>query len=912
MAPGDDRIRARYRVLARLLPAEFRAAAGPDLETAAVACLERERARFGRAGALVAWAAIAADIVRVAARLRLEPAAPAPFHRKRIEAFMDNLRMDLRYALRGLKRQPGFAALTVLTLALGIGANTAIFSVVNAVLLRPLPYPNADELEYVTTRFQGQGLDKFWLSIPEVLELAQHNQSFSSVGGYRVAEFNVDTTPPFRPTVGVLTAGFLPTLGVPPLLGRGFTEADSVPGAERVALLSWELWQSRFGGDAGVLGRTFRADTIPRTIVGVMPRGFDILDARVDVWVPAIIDPKTLPVSRGGHGWYVVARRKPGVTPQQARADLEAMQSHWQDFVPAGTGHIFQLDNPNPATQHTLRIDPLKETVIGDIGRALVVLQGAVAFVLLIACANLANLLLARTESRQREFAARTAFGASRARLFSQFVTEGIVLAAFGAAAGVGLAWLGLRALLDISPDAIPRSSEIGLDPAVLAFSLGLTVLTGLVFGLTPLATLGSRLLASLRDGARTTSTRTQKVVRGALVVAEVTLAVVLVAGAGLLIRSLGNLMSVDPGFHREQLATFRVVLPALSYDPTRRVEFFGRLEDSLRRVPGVSQVAAMNGLPPSRRLDANDTDFEHIPNATAGTQGSGLPVENVDYWQTVTQRYIETMGIPIVKGRGFEPGDATGAPVALVNEALVERFFKGVEPIGARVKPPFPPNLAWLTIVGVVKDVKQGGVGAPVGTEIYFLAEQAQRAVGFVPNDMNLALRTSLPIDQLSGPVLQAVRALDPALPVVKLQTMDDVFGASVSRPRFLTFLLGIFGGLALVLAAIGTYGVLSYLVSRRSQEIGIRMALGAGRHEVLAMVLRQGLTLTGAGLILGAAGAVAAGRLMRTMLFNVSPVDPATIATVTIVMGLVALAACAVPALRATRVDPLTTLRQ
>jgi predicted permease len=269
-------------------------------------------------------------------------------------------------------------------------------------------------------------------------------------------------------------------------------------------------------------------------------------------------------------------------------------------------------------------------------------------------------------------------------------------------------------------------------------------------------------------------------------------------------------------------------------------------------------------------------------------------------------------MRIPVVKGRAFEPGDETGPPVAMVNEALAERFFKDRDPIGAHVKPPFPPDLTWLTIVGVVKDVKQGGVSAPVGTEIYFLAEQAQRAIGFVPNDMNLALRTSLPIDQLSGPIFQAVRSLDQALPVVKLQTMDDVFGASVSRPRFLTFLLGVFGGLALVLAAIGTYGVLSYLVSRRSQEIGIRMALGAGRHEVLAMILRQGFGLAGAGLVLGAAGAVAAGRLMQTLLFNVSPIDPATIVTVTIVMGLVALVACVVPALRATRVDPLTTLRQ
>ena len=912
LMPGDrlDRRHAFYRMLARLLPREFRAGAGPDLERAAMACLARERARFGPIGTLFAWVRLTADTVGTSAALRFSAPPPTPPRRGLIEAFMDNLKKDLLYALRGLRRQPGFAALTVLTLALGIGANTAIFSVVNGVLLRPLPYPNAEQLEYVTTTFPSLGFDQFWMSIPEVLELEKNNQSFSSLGAYRSAEFNVDTTPPIRPTVGVLTPGFLPTLGVRPLMGRWFTEADSVPGAQRVTILSWEMWQQTFAGDPNILGQTFRADTITRTIVGVMPPGFDIHDARIEVWVPAIIDPKTLPNNRGSHSWYVVARRKDGVSAAQARADLQQMQTHWQDFVPAGSGHVFLINNPNPANRHELRIDPLKADVIGDIRTALLILQGAVAFVLLIACANLANLLLARAESRQREFAVRTALGAGRRRLFSQFVTEGLVLSVLAAAAGVGLAWFGLRTLLRISPDAIPRSAEIGLDGRVLLFTFGLTIITGFIFGLAPLANLGKRLMVSLRDGTRTSGTRAQKTVRGTLVVAEVTLAVVLVAGAGLLIRSLGNLMTVDAGFKREQLVTFRLVLPGVTYSAPQRVEFFGRLEDALRRLPGVSSVASMNGLPPSRSVDANDTDFEHIPNNAAPE--AGLPIENVDYWQIVSQKYIETMGIPMVRGRSFEAGDATGPPVALVNEALVKHFFKDRDPIGAHVRPPFPADLPWMTIAGIVKDVKQRGVNEPVGTEIYFLFEQAPRVTTFAPNDLNVVLRTSRPIDELSPQILQTVRSLDSALPVVRLRTMDEVFGESVSRPRFLTMLLGIFGGLALVLAAVGTYGVLSYLVSQRSQEIGIRMALGADRTAMLVLVLRQGLILAGVGLVLGVAGAMAAGRLMRTLLFNVSPLDPMTLGIVTIVMTVVALFACLVPALRATRVDPLTTLRQ
>lgn len=373
---------------------------------------------------------------------------------------MDNLRHDFRYAIRSLSRQPGFALLTVLTLALGIGANTAIFSVVNGVLLKPLAYPHPEQLEYVTTKFPSLGFDQFWMSPPEVLELKAHNSSFSNLGGFSAGAVNVDTTPPSRPVSAVVTPGLMETLGVRPLAGRWFTEEDARPGAEDVAILSWEFWQRAYGGATDTLGRTMMIDNVSTRVVGIMPAGYDVHDQKVEIWLPLTIDPATLPQRRGNHFLLVVARRKDGVTPDQARADLAAMQTHWRDFTASGQDqqHLFRPDRPNG---HVLRIDPLKADMVGGARRALLILQGAVGLVLLIACANLANLLLARAESRQREFAVRTALGAGRRRLFGQFVTEGLVLSALAAAAGIGLAALALKGLLALHPDAIPRAAEV-------------------------------------------------------------------------------------------------------------------------------------------------------------------------------------------------------------------------------------------------------------------------------------------------------------------------------------------------------------------------------------------------------------------------------------------------------------------
>lgn len=560
---------------------------------------------------------------------------------------------------------------------------------------------------------------------------------------------------------------------------------------------------------------------------------------------------------------------------------------------------------PN-SQQHRIRLDGLQEDLVGGISAALWVLQGAVGFVLLIACANLANLLLARAESRQKEFAIRSALGAGRFRLLRQFLTEGVLLALLGGALGVALGFAGLRAMLAANPASLPRSADVALDPVVLLFTVVISILTGLLFGMAPLLQLRECVVTlSLKEaGQRSTTGAARARLRSGLVMAEVALAVVLVIGAGLLLRSFWNLLTVDAGFNRSRLATFGLVLPAAAYpEATARIDFVTRLTSQLRQVPGVQGAAAMTGLPPMRLVNANDTDFEGY---TAPPEG---PFENVDYYQTVTQEYLGTMGIPVIEGRDFSPGDATTRAV-MVNETLVKTFYKGQSAIGRRLRVGSNPQNPWFTIVGVVRDVKQGGVGSKTGTELYFLAEQG-RARNAAPTNLNIVVRSSLPIESLAPDIRRIVGAMDPTLPIVRLRTMDEVFAESVSRPRVLAQLLGLFAGLALLLAAIGTYGILSYSVSERRKEIGIHMALGATRRTVLGMVLGQGAKLTAVGLVAGLVASLALTRFLQAQLFNVKPTDPGTIAAVVAFIAVVAATACYLPASRATRVDPMVVLR-
>ena len=907
-------MKSLYRRLLGLLPRDVRVESGAELERTALACLERERARRGRLGVALAWPRIVLDLVVTAVALHrasgppltvpLAPGPHPPFARRGfIEAMLDNLRKDLRHAVRSLWRQPGFTLVTVLTLALGIGANTAVFSVVNGVILKPLPYPEPDRLVFITSQFPDLDFDQFWVSPPEFVEFRDWNETFESVGAYTMGAVNLGGERPSRPVRAVASVELAPTLGISAARGRWFDAADAEPGAAPVAILSWELWQREFGGRDDVVGESVPIDAVSTQIVGIMPPGFDVHDEGIELWEPFTIDaPADLANRRGNHLLYLVGRLKDGVGMAEAEADLERLLQVWGDRVPGA--HV-------PTTeQHRLRLDPLKEDIVGSMRTALVVLQVAVGFVLLIACANLANLLIARADSRRREYAVRSALGASRWRLFQQLATEGVVLTVAAAVVGTALAYGGVRFLLSVNPDAIPMSSSVGLDPTVLGFTLALAAATGFVFGLVPLLHLAKdRVGAVLQQTASRSSTGSRRGVRSALVVVEVALAVLLVVGAGLLIRSFVNLMQVDLGFDRSQIATFRVVLPPATYDPAQRVQVYDRLLASVRAIPGVTAAAVTSGLPPLRNVDANDTDFEHIPN---DRPPRSEPVENVDFWQGVSVDYIDTMGIEVVEGRSFRAGDVVGPPVALVNEALARRFFPEMSPVDRHVKPGFSAQLPWFTIVGVVADVKQGGVDAGAGTQLFLLNDQLPRLGGFSYSQMNIVVRSSLALEAIAPSLRRAVQEIDASLPIVGMRSMDDVVGESMARPRFLTLLLGIFAGIALTLAAVGTYGVLAYLVHERRQEIGIRMALGASGRQVLGMVLARGLVLTALGLGLGLAASAWLTQVLETMLFEVTARDTATMAAVTGVIAVVAAMACAVPALRASRVDPLTALRE
>jgi len=824
---------------------------------------------------------------------------------------MDNFFRDVRFAARNLARTPGFALVTILTLALGIGANTAIFSVVNAVILRPLGYPRPDELVYISSQFPSMGFDQFWISPPEFLELQERARSFSSIGAYAVGQVNLAASDrPRRVQVAQASAELFRALGVAPAEGRVFDPSETRPGGAQVAILSHEIWRSAFGGRS-IVGQLAEIDGVRRTIVGVMPPRFDVADQHVEVWLPLVLDPANRR-NRGNHYLYLVGRLADGVTVARARGELEALLGDWQRSI---TG----MDNPpreqrvhTPNTQdHRLRFDPLQAQIVGSARTSVWVLQGAVVFVLLIACANLANLLLARAESRHKEFAVRAAMGAGRGRLLRQFMTEGCLLTVSGAVLGLAVAVAGVRALIAAYPDSLPRSADVSLDAGVLMFTLVVALATGAVFGFAPLLHLApdATSMALKEGGQRATAGAGRQRLRRTLVVAEIALAVALVIGAGLLLRTVANLTRVDGGFARDQLVTFLVDLPNATYKtPQQIVSFYRRLTDRLRAVPGVRSVAAMTGLPPVRQVDANDTSIEGYKAPPKG------PFENVDYYQVATAGYAETMGIPVVEGRAFQPSDTIGPKVALINQTMARTFYGAQSPIGRRVRPMAPPsaNIPWFTIVGVVKDVKQGGVDRKTGTELYFEFEQLQDVSNFIPPTLNVVLRTRLAPEALAPSIRQIVADEDPALPVVKLRAMDDVFAEAIGRPRLLAELLGIFAGLALLLAAIGSYGVLSYMVTERRREIGIRMALGADRASVLRMVLSQGLRLTLVGVVAGLAAAFATTRLLASLLFGVRPTDPATIAAVVGLISGVALVACYLPARGATRVDPMLVLRE
>ena len=825
---------------------------------------------------------------------------------------------DIRSAMRSLLRSRGFTAVVLLTLTLGIGANVAIFSIVSGVILRPFAYPKPEQLMFLTTQFPTLGFLQFWVSAPEYLEFREINRTFADVGAYTLGEVNLTAGDrPLRVRSAQVDEHLLNALGVQPSQGRLFAKGETdVPGPPptagpppqppAIAILSHELWQSAFAGRP-IVGQTVEVNGAAREVIGIFPPGTDLMDNRTQIWLPLGLNGANRQ-NRGGHFLYLIGRLKDGVSMQSAQRELNALIENWGERVGV-KGHVFTPLGKDGG--HILQMKPMSEEILGSVSRSIWVMQAAVGFVLLIVCANLANLLLARAEARYREFAVRRALGASRGRLVRYSMTEGLLLSIVGGVLGLLLAYVGVQALIRAYPTTLPRTGEITIDPLVLVFTLGVSIATGLLFGLTPITHTGVKSLATtLKEaGNKGTIGSARHHVRHGLVVAEIALSVILVIGAGLLVRTVYNLTHVDAGFNRARLVTFSMTLPGVNYLPTTRVPKYQRLLDTLRAIPGVQAATAMTGLPPNRPLNANDTDIDNY------TPAPGEPAENVDYYQNVMSDYFETMGIPISQGRSFQSTDAS-APgmVAVVNQKLVNTFWKDKNPIGQRLRPCCGDQIPWFTVIGVAKDVKQGGVDKKTGTELYFFLDQTgnRRPPFNAPVAMNVVLRTTLPAAALSQTIERVVREADASVPVVRFREMEKVFAESIQRPRLLAQLLGVFAGLALLLAAIGVYGVLSYMVAERRREIGIRIALGANRSSVIAQVMRRGLLFTIIGGVVGLAFVFGLNRLIASLLFGVQPTDTTTLAVVIAVIMLVAAAACWLPAYRASRLDPNVVLRE
>ena len=813
---------------------------------------------------------------------------------------IDGLKQDITGGVRGLVKSPGFAAASLITLALGIGATSAIFSVVKAVLVTPLPYAEPDRRVQLFTRWIS--FDKTWLADAEVVDFRNMSKTLSAVAAWSTGQQNLTGDgDPLRVGVGFITANALDVLGAKPLLGRMFTVAEDRPHGPQLALLGHPLWQSRFGGDPAVIGRTVMMNDVPVEVVGVMPEGFrlptDFTDDAAEptqLWRPLQIDETQLSRSHGLFGAAVLA---PGQTAATATAELQSIAARLTE----------QGAYPAPM-KFTAFAVPLDEEIRGRVRPAMWLLMGAVGFLLLIACANVANLLLVRGDARLREMAVRTAIGAAPDRLVRQLLTESVVLAVLGATLGLGLAAAGLRALTTLDPTSLPPLAPVGLDLTVVLFTLVLGVVTTIVFGLAPaLRTLRVNLVESLREGGQqSTVSGSRQRLRGLLVVAEVALAVVLVVGAGLMIRSLSALGRIDLGFKAEHLLTMRVAIPQARYDtPEKVVAFYRQLVERVRALPGVQSAGVVRVLPLATAIGDFGLDVEGFQESP-GRNAKGD-------WQIVTDGAFEAMGTRLLRGRWFTGADTTEAqPVAVINETLARTYWTDPNAVlGGRIRVGRPQN-PWATVVGIVADERHNGVTGIVKEKFYIPHSQWHVVTGGnLVRSAFVVVRTIGEPMSMAGPVREQVRALDQNLPVANIRPMTEVVATALATSRLTGFLMSTFAAIALALAAVGIYGVLSYLVARRTHEIGIRLAMGAERSSVVTLVLRQGLTLAGGGIIIGLAAAFALTRVMQSLLYQVRPVDPVTFVAVPLVLIGVALLASGLPALRATRVSPLIALR-
>jgi len=817
---------------------------------------------------------------------------------------------NVRYGLRMMAKNPGFTGVAVLCLALGIGATTAIFSVVNAVVLRPLPYAQSDRLVRIFTEFPtfpNGGLRHFWMSAPEYLDIRRDTRSWQAIEGWVNQGVNLaGVSEPVRATASVVTGGMLGMLGVAPALGRVLSADDDRAGVPLTAVLSYGLWQRAYGGDRSVIGRDIRLNGNPCTVVGVMPPAFVFPPGELDapeLWIPLQIDPAT-PGGRFSHFLSVLGRLQPGVSPAQADGEMRRYVHHTGETAAPRTHAL-------STAFHPVVLAGFQDEIVRGVRPAMLVLLGAVGFVLLIACVNVANLLLARSETRRREIAVRAAIGAGLGRLLQQFVIEGILLSVAGAALGMLLAFGGLRLLVATNAGSIPRVEEIGIDWQVLLFTLAVSVTTGVVFGLAPLLHVrGGRLHDVLKAAVgRATGSAAANRFRAVLVTAELALALVLLIGAGLMTKAFWKLQEVNAGLDPERVLTMLVALPRTSYaNAAAANNFWSSLLASVQTLPGVVTASMVTGLPPSRPINANDTDIEGFVPRPNG------PIQNVDYWNNVAPGYFEAMGARLVEGRFLNQNDGGAAPPAVVvNQTMARTFWPNESAIGHRVRLEGTAG-AWRSIVGVVADVKNAGLDQPTGTELFIPYLQRSTIPTVTTNFVStayLVIRTRGNPMSILGAVRGRVQALDRALPVSKVRTMEDVMSAARSRPRFLTLLLALFSALSLALASLGIYGVISFLVAQRTSEIGIRMALGAQSGDVLRLIGATGLRLALAGAIGGAAGALALTRFLSGMLFGVSAVDAVTFAGMAAALIAVTLAACYIPARRASKVDPVVALR-
>lgn len=804
---------------------------------------------------------------------------------------------DLQYALRMMRRNPSFTIVAILTLALGIGANTVIFSVVNAVLLTPLPYHQPDHLVKVWGNFSGIGIPNNlnYISAPEFKDLETKNKTFSHIAAIGGGGFNLSVNGrPLRVQGVQASPSLFPLLGAEAARGRTLRPEEAEPGQDKVAVISDGLWKRGFGRDPNIVGQSVNVNGVAHIVVGVMPPGFQYPD-EAEMWTPLSFQPDDLsPNNRGNHGLEVLARVKPGLSFEQAQADMQLLS---QAVIEQNRNY------PYERFQFAFVMKPLLEEMVSDIRKALLILTGAIALVLLIACANIANLLLVRASAREREIAIRMALGADRFRLACQMLTESVLLAVLGGVAGLLAARWGLRFLINANADVFPRVAGATIDGRALAFTMLVSIGTGIIFGMVPALKSSKDVHRdSLKEGGRgsTAGSFTQQL-RRSLVVAELALSLVLLNGAGLLLKSFLRLQEVNPGFRADHVLTMNVSLPPAKYAKPEQIrEFYRSAVERIAQLPGVKEAGAVSALP----LSGNGSS------GTTTVDTRAVPLENSTPetdWRFVTPGYFEAMGIPLVRGRYFNAGDTDQSqPVVVIDETLANTYWPNQDPIGQRMhRGGRQSTRPWATVVGVVKHVRYRTLEALSRTESYWPVTQTPVL------NMSLVIHTAADPGAMADTVQKQIAAVDSDQPVYRVRTMEELLESSLARRRFSMLLLSIFAGAALLLSAVGVYGIISYWVQQRTHEMGIRMALGARRVQLLNLVLRQSVVLAGIAVAIGVIGSLAANRLIASLLFDVKPGDPATFALVAVTLASVALMASFVPAYRAISVDPMVALR-